>query len=120
MSVMFVSAMLPPLNTPMWENLSRWASVMARVCIPPIESAAVFHGDDERLRFSLGDQVVHDQSGVALPTPARFIFACSVLQVEHRIALAWVLIVIRRRVNESVPIGVARLREVMNFAELAM
>ena len=182
---MFVTAMLPPLKTPMCENLSRCASVMrprlhaahrkaghravrligdgaevgvderneivdehlleraeverasARTRHSAVRRAgrsrrsvrwprageriaAVFHRDDERLRFSLGDQVVHDQSGVALAAPARFILARAVLQIEHRIALARVLVVIRRRVNESVPVRVARLREVMNLAELAV
>jgi hypothetical protein len=41
MSVMFVTAMLPPLNTPMCENLSRCAGAMLRVCMPPMERPAI-------------------------------------------------------------------------------
>ena len=33
--------MLPPLKIPIWENLSRFASVIARVCIPPMENPAI-------------------------------------------------------------------------------
>ena len=40
------------------------------------------------------------------------------LEIEHRVTLADVFVVIRRRVNERVPVGVAGLREVMNLAEL--
>ena len=41
----------------------------------------VRHHDDERPRFSLGNQVVHDQVGMALRTPAIFVFAPTVLQI---------------------------------------
>src|SRR5687767_2303474 len=40
--------------------------------------AAVFHHNNEGLRFALGDQVVHDSSGVALAAPAGFIFTRAV------------------------------------------
>ena len=63
-----------------------------RSCVRPSRPAEMlpplFHHDDEWLGFSLGDQVVHDQAGVALAAPAGFIFAGAVLQVEHRITLA--------------------------------
>ena len=74
----------------------------SRVGRPWAADAAVFHHDDEGLGFALGDQVVHDQAGVALAAPAGFIFAPAVLQIEHRIALARVLVVAGRRVNEDV------------------
>jgi hypothetical protein len=41
MSVIFVGAMLPPLKMPMWENLSRLARVICRVCMPPMERPAM-------------------------------------------------------------------------------
>ena len=85
-----------------WSRLHRRAA-------PPTAAdvAAVIHHDDEGLGFALGDQVVHDQARVALAAPAGFIFARAVLQVEHRIALARILVVIGRRVDEAVAIGIA-------------
>src|ERR1041384_3320694 len=50
--------------------------------------ATVLHHDDERLAFSLGDQVVHDEAGVALMRPARFILAATMLEIKHRITPA--------------------------------
>src|SRR6185503_14974112 len=64
--------------------------------------AAVLHHDDERLAFSLGDQVVHNQTGVALAAPTCFIFAATMLEVEHRVAFARVFLVIGWRVNVDV------------------
>src|SRR4029079_13745436 len=34
--------------------------------------AAILHHDDEGLRFSLGDQVIHNPTGVTLAAPTRF------------------------------------------------
>ena len=34
-------AMLPPLKMPIWENLSRLANVIVRVCMPPMERPAM-------------------------------------------------------------------------------
>ena len=82
--------------------------------------AAEFHGDDERLRFSLGDQVVQDQSGVPLTSPARFVLARTVLKVEDGIAFPGVPVVAGRGVDEGMPVRIARFREVVDFAELAM
>src|SRR5262245_40295531 len=82
--------------------------------------AAVFHHDDEGLRFSLDDQVVHDKTSVALPSPAGFIFARAVLQIQHRVALARVLVIVRWGVNKAVAVRVVGFREVMNLAKLAM
>src|SRR5437879_6011633 len=39
----------------------------------------VLHYDDEGLRFSFCNQVIHDSSGVALAAPAGFVFARAVL-----------------------------------------
>ena len=82
--------------------------------------AAKFHRDDERLCFCFGEQVIQDETSVALPAPASFIFASAVLQEEHRIAPTGVLVITRRRVNESVPVGVTHFREVMKLAKLAV
>src|SRR5450759_1618704 len=52
---------------------------------------SVFHHDDEGLGFAVRKQVVHDQIGVTLRAPARFIFTHAVLEIEHRKALARIL-----------------------------
>src|SRR4051812_9586826 len=74
-----------------WTGSSvRRASSRSGICssLPASEGiAAKFHGNDERLRFSLGDQIIHDRSGVALPPPAGFIFTRAVLEIEHGITL---------------------------------
>src|SRR4029450_3590054 len=49
-----------------------------RVGWPRTADAAVFHHDDERLAFALREQVVHNETRVALATPARFIFAAAI------------------------------------------
>src|SRR5580765_2295024 len=54
---------------------ARWR----RIGWPGTTDAAILHDDDEGLRFSLGDQVVHNQTGVALTAPACFIFAAAML-----------------------------------------
>ena len=62
---------------------------------------AIFHHDDERFGFALGEQVVHNQAGMALAAPTRLVFACAVLQIEHGEAFFGFAIVLRRRVNVS-------------------
>src|SRR5207302_10612881 len=101
-------------------RVGRAGGARGSICSGRSNVPAVLHHDDEGLRFTLGDQVIHDQAGESLPAPAGFIFARAVLQIEHRVTLARVLVVIRRRVNETVAVCVAGLREVVNFAELSM
>ena len=81
---------------------------------------AIGHHDDEGLGFALGDQVVHDQAGVPLAAPAGFILAAAVLQIQHRIALGRVLVIIRRRVNEAAENGIGVLGIVEGLPQLAM
>ena len=81
---------------------------------------AVGHHDDEGLGFALGDQVVHDQPGVALAAPAGFVLAAAVLQIQHRITLGRVLLIIRRGVNEAAEHGVGALGMVERLPQLAM
>ena len=79
-----------------------------------------FHDDDEGPGFSFGEQVVDDPAGVALAAPAGFVFTRAVLEIERGITLAAPLIVIRRGVNEGVPVGVGGLRKIPDLAKLAM
>ena len=62
--------------------------------------------DDERLGPPLGDQVVHDQPGVALVAPTCLVLAPAVLEVEHGVAPVRVLLVVGRRVDEAAADGV--------------
>src|SRR5215213_10250495 len=64
---------------------------LTRSCLPirrsapptsPSDVAAVIHHNDERLRFSFGDQVVHDEVRATLAPPAGFIFTSAVLQIQ--------------------------------------
>jgi hypothetical protein len=81
---------------------------------------AEFHGDNKRPGFSFGEEVVHDPAGVSLASPAGFVFTGAVLQIEHGITIATALVVIGRRVNERVPVGVGGFGEIPELAKLAM
>src|ERR1051325_11165638 len=64
--------------------------------------ATKFHRNYERLRFSVGEQVVHDETSVALSAPAGFVLARTVLQIEHRVTPVRVLVVIRCSICNTV------------------
>ena len=82
--------------------------------------AAVVHHDDERPGFARGNQVVHDQVGLALIRPAGFVLSAAVLEIQHRIAGLRVVVVARRRVDETAPHGVVHLGVVDRLADLAV
>ena len=65
---------------------------------------AVRHHDNHRLRFSGGDQIVHDDVGPAHRQPRFLVTAAAVEQVEHRI-LRRARLVARRRVDHHPPAG---------------
>src|ERR1017187_4988151 len=65
------------------------------------DPATVFHHDNERLGFEVGEQVVHDQVSMTLVAPACFVFTRAMLKIEHRKTFAWILVVIGRSVNEA-------------------
>src|SRR5580765_7854036 len=103
------------------ERASPWTRTRgSRVGGTRTTDAAIFHHDDERLCFSLRDQVVHDEASVALAAPAGFVLAAAVLEVEYRVTFAGVLVVVRRRVNVDMARLVARLRKVIQLAKLAV
>jgi len=79
-----------------------------------------FHGDNEGPGFSFGEEIVHDPTGVALASPTGFVFTGAVLQIEHGITIATALVVIGRRVNERVPVGVGGFGKIPELAKLAM
>ena len=81
--------------------------------------SAEFHDDNEGTGFSFGEEVVHNPAGVALAAPAGFVFASAVLQIERGVTLA-ALVVIGRRVNKGVPVGVGGFGEIPELAKLAM
>ncbi len=83
-------------------------------------AAAVIHHDDERSGLVRGNQVVHDQVRAPLATPPGLVLARAVLQVEDRITIAGVLVVLGRRVDEAAARGASALREVQGLAELAV
>jgi len=70
--------------------------------------------------LAFSKQVVHDQIGVALRAPASFIFTHAVLEIEHRITLAGIFVIIRRSIDITVTDRAAGLRIVENLAQLAM
>src|SRR5579864_7345592 len=75
----------------------------ARTASPWPDPAPVVHHDDERLALTFGDQVVHDQAGMALVSPAGFILAGPMLEVENGITPRRVLLVIGRGIDEAAP-----------------
>jgi len=81
---------------------------------------AVGHYNEEGPDPALGDQVVHDQMGAALVAPGGFILAPAVLQVEHRIALGRVLVVVGRRVDKRAARGPGALRGEENLLHSAV
>ena len=87
---------------------------------PDVVGHAVGHHDDEGLGLAFGDQVVHDQIGVALVAPGGFILAPAVLQVQHRIALGLVLVVVGRRVDKGAARGVGALGGEENLLHFAV
>ncbi len=48
---------------------------------------AIGHHDEQCISFAGGNEVVHDQTGVALSAPTGFVFPCAVLQIKHGITL---------------------------------
>lgn len=82
--------------------------------------SAEFHDDNEGRGFSFGEEVVHDPAGVTLASPAGFVFTRAVLQVERRITLAAVFVVIRWRVNEGVPVCIGGFGKIPELAKLAV
>ena len=87
---------------------------------PDFVRHAVGHHDEEGLDLALGDQVVHDQVGVALVAPGGFVLAPAVLQVEHRISLVQLLVVFRRRVHKGTADRVGALRGEENLLHPAV
>ena len=81
---------------------------------------AVGHDNDEGLAFALGNQVVHNQIGMALDSPTVFVLAPTVLQIENGIMPFQLLVIARRSVDERATSGVGALREEQDFAKLTM
>ena len=103
------------------ENRLEWPDVeTCEAADPDVVGHAVGHHDEEGLRLAFGDQVVHDQIGVALVAPGGFILAPAVLQVQHRIALGLVLVVVGRRVDKGTAGGVGALRGEENLLHSAV
>src|SRR6478736_7134265 len=68
---------------------SRRSGLTVRRSAPPAATsdvAAVVHDDNKRLRFSFGDQVVHDQVRATLAAPAGLVLSSAVLQIQNRVA----------------------------------
>src|SRR5450432_2794972 len=65
----------------------------------PADPATVFHNDDEGLCFSISHQIVQDQVGTALVSPAGFIFARAMLEIKHRVSFGRILVIVRRSVD---------------------
>ena len=84
---------------------------LAEAAEPDLVGHAVGHHDEEGLDLAFGDQVVHDQVGVALVAPGGFILAPAVLQVQHRISLGRVLVVVRAACRQRRGVAVLVLFE---------
>ena len=76
--------------------------------------------DDEREGLALGDQVVHDLGGMALLRPAVLVLAAAMLQVQHRIALGGILVILGRGVDEDVTHRLVHFGPVVDFPHLAL
>ena len=87
---------------------------------PHAGDAAVGHHNDEGLRLAGGDQVVHDQACVSLAAPAHFILASAVLQIQHRITLARIQLIVGRSVNVAAKNGLGALGIEMHFLQMAV
>src|SRR4029453_6717082 len=66
------------------------------------------------------DDVVNNDVVASLPDPAGFIFSATVLQVEHRVTLLRLRIVVRRKVDERMAPRAGDLRVVPDVAHLAV
>ncbi len=67
---------------------------------------------DHRLRFARCDQIVQDEILVPLIGPSAFVFAHTVLQIEHGVARIWFPVIVGRRIDKNAPPLVCALREV--------
>ena len=59
-----------------------------------ILALAVIHYNDERNSLLLGNQVIHDLTGVTLNRPAVLVLGVTVLQIQYRILLVRVLVIL--------------------------
>jgi hypothetical protein len=69
-----------------------WRSILSYKM--DVLALAVIHDDDERDGFALGDQVVKDLCGVTLGGPALLILCISMLEIQDRILLVGVVLVL--------------------------
>ena len=76
---------------------------------------AVVHDHDERNRLALGNQVVQDLTGMALRGPTLLILGVAMLEVQDRVFLIQVLLVLRGQIDEAVPHALGRLGPVISF-----
>ena len=81
---------------------------------------AVLHDDEERNGLARGNEVVHYLRGLALLGPAVLVLAASVLEIEDRIPLGGVLVVLGGNIYECVAHRLAYFRPVIDFADLAL
>ena len=82
------------------ETLHGILARLARLSVKRLYVAVVHH-HDHGLCLAFGNEVVHDVAHLALVGPAGFVFAHAVLQVEHRVSLIGVLVILGRSVHEA-------------------
>src|SRR5439155_15357977 len=83
-------------------------------------TATVVHYDQHRLRFALGQEVIHDVIRAPLYGPGGFVLARAVLEIEHGITRARIFVVAWRSIDEAAAPGFAHGREILMFADLAV
>ena len=80
---------------------------------------AIEHDDDHGFGFAFGNQVVQDEVGAALGSPAPLVFTAAVQEVEHRIFGAR-LVVSRRGIDVHFTPAIGRFGEVALDADVAV
>ena len=62
----------------------------------------VVHVDDKRHGLASGDEVIHDDTRLALRTPARLVLTHAVLQIEHGELLRGICVILVGQIDVSV------------------
>ena len=81
---------------------------------------AVLHHHDEGEAFAFGEEVVQYPAAASLAAPAGLILGVAVLEIQDGVTDRQVVVVLRRRVNEDVPLAAGDVGMDIELADLAV
>ena len=80
----------------------------------------IVHEDDKRNGLAVGNQVVHDDARLTLGTPAGFVLAHTMLQVEHGELLVRIGIILGGQIDKAVTHRLGDRRPVINLVDRSL